>query len=116
MKETYCLDVKNYEGRRTVFTYWQRELKAPNRPELREDGILERIKETIENPSFIYQDLEHSDRFAYYRREYKINSRVKYMKLILLDRGQDLFVITAYRPDYVKERGKTTLIYGEDNE
>ncbi len=24
------------------------------------------------------------------------------------------FVITAYRPDYVKERGKTKLIYGKD--
>jgi len=116
MKETYCLDVKDYSGRRTVFTHQQLELKAPNRPELREDGILERIRETIENPTFIYLDLEHSDRFAYYRREYKINSRIKYMKVILQDRKLDLFVITAYRPDYVKERDKTNLVYGEDNE
>src|SRR3989344_5213333 len=113
MKETCCIDVKDYSGRRTIFTHRQLELKSPNRPELREEGILERVKETIENPNFVYLDLEHSDRFVYYRREYKINSRVQYMKVILRDRKEDLFVITAYRPDYVKERGKTKLIYGE---
>lgn len=116
MKETCCIDVKDYSGRRTVFTDRQRELKAPNRPELREDGILERIKETIENPSFIYLDLEHTNRFAYYLSEYTINSRVIYMKVILQERKNDLFVITAYRPNYVKERGKTKLVYGKDNE
>ena len=116
MKETYCLTVENYEGRRVVFTDQQRESKAPNRPELREDGILERIRKTIEHPTFVYLDFEHAHRFAYYRREYKINDRVRYVKVVLQERTHDLFVVTAYRPNYVKERGKTKLLHGEDNE
>lgn len=52
----------------------------------------------------------------YYKREYKINSSVRYLKVVLNDRGDHLFVVTAFRPDYVKERGKTKLLYGTDNE
>ena len=115
MKEIYSLDVKDYGGRRVVFTDQQRELKAPNRPELREKGILERIRRTIENPGFVYSDIEHRHRLAYYREEYKINGTVRYMKVVLQNRNNYLFVITAYRPNYVKERGKSKLIYGKDN-
>ena len=39
-----------------------------------------------------------------------------YTKVILLKLKTHDVVITAYRPDYVKERGKTGLIYGTDND
>ena len=116
MKETYCLTVKDYEGRAVVFTEQQLALKAPRRPELREEGILDRIKETVIRPGFVYTDFEHSGRLAYYLEEYRLNGRIRYMKVVLQPRSSDLFVVTAYRPDYVKERGKTKLIYGTDNE
>ena len=38
------------------------------------------------------------------------------MKVMLANHPSYLFVITAYRPNYVKERNKTKLIYGKDNE
>ena len=116
MEQSYRLSVKDYMGRKAVFTNKQFDLKAPFRPELREDGIIDRIKETIEKPTFVYEDFEYKKRLAYYRKEYKINNRTRYIKVILQAQNSCLFVVTAFRPDYVKERGKTKLLYGEDNE
>lgn len=106
-KDTCCLITKNHEGKLTVFTKKQFELKSRQRPELREENILERVQQTIEKPSFIYEDYEDPvNRLACYLFEYKINSRSRYMKVILRNYPSYLFVITAYRPDYVKERTK----------
>jgi hypothetical protein len=112
-----CLITKNYEGKLTIFTKKQFKLKSKQRPELREKDILERIKKTVENPTFIYEDYTKSKkRVAYYLYEYKINGIVKYMKVMINRCSNYLFIITAYRPNYVKERDKTKLLYGEDNE
>ncbi len=110
------MEVKNYEGKTVVFTDRQLALKSPRRPELREEGILDRIAQTVAQPSFVYEDYEHPGRLAYYREEYKIDGRVRYMKVVVQTRDSDLFIVTAFRPDYVKERGKTKLAYGTDNE
>ncbi len=115
-KENYCFITKDYSGLRVVFTKKQYELKAKLRPELREKGILDRVKETTESPDFVYEDYEKKNRFAYYSREYRINSRTRYMKVILSKGKNCLFTITAFRPDYVKEINKTKLLYGNDNE
>jgi hypothetical protein len=111
-----CIDTKNHEGKHTVFTEKQRVEKAKKHPELREDHFIARVKKTIEIPDFIYEDLDKKSHLSYYCREYKINSRVCYTKVVLKDIKRYYFVITAYRPDYVKERGKTKLIYGKDND
>ena len=116
MAETYCLDTTDCFGRRIVFTDTQRELKARQRPELREEGILARIKQAVCNPTFVYPDLDTGNRLAYYTLEYRANNRSHYMKVVAKDRGEDMFIITAYRPDYVKERGKSTLKYGNDDQ
>lgn len=84
-------------------------------PELREDFFIENVKKTIESPTFVYEDLSTTARVAYYCREFKINSRIRYTKVVLAERQNHLFVITAYRPDYVKERDKTKLLYGQDD-
>lgn len=89
-------------------------MKSGMRPELREPGIINRIKETIEHPSFVYRDLAGSDRLVYYKYEYSVNGRSRYLKVVISTENKPYFVITAYRPDYVKERGKTELIYGKD--
>jgi len=112
-----CLITKNHEGIMVVFTKKQLDLKAKQRPELREEGILHRIEETIKNPTFIYEDYENrKQRVAYYCYEYKIDGRDRYMKVMLSIHLDYLFVITAYRPDYIKERGKTNLLYGTHND
>lgn len=112
-----CLITKNYNGRLTVFTKKQFDLKSKQRPELRERNILDRIKVTVEKPSFVYEDYaDKKNRFAYYLYEYKINGKIRYMKVVLADKKDHLFIITAFRPDYVKEKSKTKLLYGTDIE
>jgi len=113
---TNCIDTKNYEGIRTVFTEARRLEKAQKHPELRQSSFIERVKKTIEKPDFVYEDMDGISRRACYCREFKINSRIMYTKVILLKLKTHDVVITAYRPDYVKERGKTGLIYGTDND
>lgn len=100
----------------SFFTEDQWQEKQQKHPELREKTFIERVKQTIEAPSFVYEDFLKSERFVYYCREFKINSRTVYTKIVLVEQTEDLFVITAYRPDYVKERSKTKLLYGKDED
>lgn len=111
-----CVDTRGYDGVRTVFVESNRMRKSRKHPELRRLDFIERIKEVVETPNFVYEDLDKINRRAYYGREYKINSRVRYTKVVVLKLKALNIVITAYRPDYVKERGKTKLIYGTDND
>lgn len=111
-----CVDTKNYEGVHTVFTESQRAEKAKKHPELRLADFIKKVKETIERPDFVYEDIDDKYHYSYYCREYKINSRIKYTKVVLLKLKTHYIVITTYRPDYVKERNKTVLIYGKDND
>jgi len=117
-KDKNCLIAKHYSGKRTIFTKKQQKLKSQKRPELRDDSFINgRLKKAIESPNFAYQDLAKPKiRHAVYLEEFRINNRYRYTKVILEEKLNYFFVVTAYRPDYVKERGKTKLIYGEDNE
>jgi len=117
MVEDICLKTKRYNGgKRVIFTEKQRILKSEKHPELREpDFINRRIKNTIENPNFVYQDLAKPfNREALYITEFKINNIFRYTKVILEKREDYFFVITAFRPNYIKEKGKTKLIYGKE--
>jgi len=111
MKE-YCISTKDYAGIKTVFTERQRQLKMLKHPELREYGFIKRVKETIENPGFIYEDFAEVGRLVYYKHEYSVNGRPKYVKISIDVKKVPHFVITAFRPDKVKEKGRTKIIYG----
>ena len=116
MKEALCLDVLDKDGVRVIFTKKQRLLKMEKHAELREDAFLARLSEAIRKPSFVYANFEKPrKRQALYFREFKFNGRIRYIKVVLEKQRNRLFLITAYRPDYVKERGKTKLLYGNDN-
>lgn len=112
----FCIETKNHEGKRAIFTEKQRQEKAKKHPELRDDFFIENVQRTIESPTFVYEDLLAMERVVYYCREFKINSLVRYTKVVLTEDDAHFFVITAYRPDYVKERGKTKLLYGQDDD
>jgi len=118
-EEDYCFKCTNNQGRSVVFTKDQYEKKSKQRPELREPGIQKRMIEAINNPQFVYEDYESPKlRYAYYKEEYSINEKSKYMKVILSEYnkgGFDLFVVSAFRPDYIKEEGKTKILYGNHN-
>jgi len=108
------LRCNDYRGIPVVFTEVQRALKSEKHPELRDASFVERIKKALQSPHFIYPDLTKKKRFAYYYIEYSINGRKKYTKVILQTQVSLCFIVTAFRPDYVKERGKVTPIYGKD--
>lgn len=112
-----CLSTNDYKNNQVVFSEEQRLLKADKHPELREpDFINGRVKVAIQSPDFIYQDLMNpKERIAVYKLEYVVNGRSRYTKVIISAKSNPYFIITAYRPDYVKERGKTKLLYGKDN-
>ncbi len=110
-----CVDTKNYEGVQTIFTQEQREKKWLKHPELRDDDFIKRIKSTVEAPSFVYKDLAKNGRLVYYKYEYSVNGRARYIKVVLVARKNSRLIVTAYRPDYVKERGKTKLVYGKND-
>ena len=111
-----CIDTRNYAGVRTILTENQRQIKMVKHPELRDDGFIKRVKETIENPGFIYEDFAESDRLVYYRHEYSVNGQPRYVKVSIDIEKIPYFVITAFRPARVKERGKTKLIHGNDEQ
>lgn len=113
----YCLEVLDYEGNKVIFTEEQRIKKSAKRPELRDDKFINgRLKQAINCPTFVYQDCDKpNNRKAFYLEEFRINGKIRYTKVIVDFKQKPQFVITAYRPDYVKERGKTKLLYGKDN-
>jgi hypothetical protein len=112
-----CLITTDHEDKKVIFTERQRLLKSDKHPELRSpDFINGRVKDAIKNPDFIYQDLGRpEERIAVYKLEFKINERNKYTKIVMNTRPNSYFIITAFRPENVKERGKTKLLYGKDN-
>lgn len=112
MSKNLCLEAQ-HKGKRTIFTERQRLLKCPKRPELRDSSFINgRLKQCIETPHLIFQDLMLPDkRRACYLEEYTTNNYKRYTKVVLEERKNYFFVITAYRPNYIKEKGKTTLLY-----
>ena len=112
----YCLDTTNYEKKRVIFLEVTRRIKANKHPELRDDKFINgQVREAVNNPDFVYEDyVSPSDRQAHYKFNFSVNGRSIYTKVVITRTGDPLMVITAFRPDYVKERGKTQIIYGED--
>lgn len=112
----YCIDTKDHNGIRVILIEAHRQRKMIKHPELREPSFLLRIKAVIENPGFIYEDFAEKDRLVYYKYEYSVNGRAKYIKVVVQVRNTPFTIVTAFRPDRVKERGKSKLIYGKDEE
>lgn len=116
MTSGYCLKTKNHEGKDVVFTEKQRLTKIEKRAELRDPRFINGLlKEAIQFPDFIYPDLDRlRGRHVLYKVRYLKNGRPRYVKVVVNPKVDPIFVITAYMPDYVKERGKVDLIYGKD--
>lgn len=114
MTEDLCLKTKNHEGKDVIFTEKQRLEHCDKHPELRDPKFINgSLKEAIQAPEFIYLDLE-SVRHVLYKIRYISNKKPRYVKVVINPNVNPLFVVTAYAPDYIKERGKTKLIYGKD--
>jgi hypothetical protein len=112
-----CLETVDHENNKVIFTEEQRQKKAVKHPELRDNNFINsRLKQTINRPDFIYQDCDKpNSRNALYLKEFVLNGKPRYTKVTIDFKKKPQFVVTAYRPDYVKERNKTKLLYGHDN-
>ena len=109
----YCLQTKNYEGKTVVFEENVRLLKAKKHSELRVPSFINgRVQKTIKAPEFVYDVFGYEGlRAAYYMEEFIVNGISRYTKVVVEQIGNPLKVITAFRPNNVKESGKTKLLY-----
>lgn len=110
----HCLDTRDYENERVVFDEDNRKKHALKHPELDDQGYINgRLQQAIKKPDFVYQALDDpTNKRVHYLHEYSNNGRSIYTKVIIMLRRNCNYVVTAWRIDYVKEKGKTKLIYG----
>ncbi|MDP2692656.1 MAG: hypothetical protein Q8O88_03400 [bacterium] len=113
--EGYCLLTQNYENRGVCFEEKRRKIKALKHSELRDPKFINgRVKQTINNPDFIYSDFDYpKSREVYYKFEFKINGKNVYTKVVIDITKIPLLVVSVFRPDYIKEQNKTKLLYGK---
>ncbi len=116
MDETeYCLKTEDDLGNKVVFSEKQRRKKAKSHPELRDDKFINgRLKTAINHPHFVYGDVAKNNFHCYYIREFHFDtSRGKgwqYTKVIVLVIVKPYQIITAFRPQIIKEEGRTKCL------
>jgi hypothetical protein len=94
------LDIKDYRGKRIIFTKEKWKEKSIQHTELRNKEFLKSIKKAIENPTEVWEDYGSKKRKCYYWR-YGINI---YVKVVILEVGNPYNVITAYKINKIKEK------------
>lgn len=111
-----CLEIEDYQGSRVVFYEKTRLKKAKKRPELRSTDFLKgQLTQAVKNPWRIYKDFNKTkERRCYYYKEYSTKIKTKYTKVVIDISENPYIIITAYRPDYIKEEklnSKSEKIY-----
>jgi len=114
--EDNCLKTTDFENKTVVFVESQRAIKAKKHPELRDPAFIAgRVRDAVCTPSFVYADLGAPlVRRAHYLKEFVVNGSARYTKVIVDISLEPRKIISAFRPDCVKENGKTELLYGKD--
>ncbi len=110
MDKGMCLEIDDYNGNKVIFYETTRVKKAKKRPELREKSFLNgQLREAIKNPWRIYEDFDRpKERHAYYYKEYSTREKTQYAKVVIEISAKPFIVITAYRPDRIKEESETS--------
>jgi hypothetical protein len=73
------------------------------RPELNDKYFQSLINEAISMPDLTYEDLYNKNRICYYRKEWQIDQRIMYVKVVVDINERPIPIITAFRDDCVKE-------------
>lgn len=109
-----CLECSDYLERIVRFEEANRVRHALKHPELDDPEFINgRVKKAIVEPTFVYKTIANSKRTANYLYEYTNNGTNIYTKVIIEYRYRVGYVVSAWRIPYVKERGKTAIVYGE---
>jgi len=100
-----CLDITDYCGRRVIFREVVRQKKLPKRPELRNDDFIHgQLTKAIKEPTYIYEDFDRpTERHVYYYEEYTTVNGIKYTEVVIDIAILPFEIVTAYRPNYIKE-------------
>jgi hypothetical protein len=111
----FCLEAHTWEGKKVIFEETNRAAHESKHPELADPSYIQgRVRDAIERPTFVYRDFEHpKKRIVCYLEEYRLNGTPRYTKVVLIKGSEPWKVATAFRIDYVKEQGRTEIIYGK---
>ncbi len=104
------MEIDDYNGDRVIFYEATRIKKAKKRPELREKSFLNgQLREAINSPWRIYEDFDRpKERRVYYCKEYSTREKTQYTKVVVEISTKPFVIITAYRPDRIKEESETS--------
>jgi hypothetical protein len=107
-KEPTCKGVAfsfSINNQRYVMCTFNYDKHKPYRRELEDVYFRKLIKESLEQPDFIYKDLnlQKKGRFCYYKKQYQVGHRSIYIKTIINILECPIAIITAYKDDFIKE-------------
>lgn len=100
------LETNDYRGQHCIFTQAQVDSHIHRRPELRDPGFKSRIIAALQTPDIIYPDYAKRKRHVYYRKEYQVNGVAWYVKVVVQMSSNPCFIVTAFRPNNIKEANK----------
>lgn len=98
-----AIEFADIKGR---FTYWPEESYKEHQkkhPELRDGALDDRIKETKNNPDVIIGSKDYDKCVCFYKLEYTFEKSRRYTKVIIRKQKNSDKILTAYRPDVIKE-------------
>jgi len=106
--EPLVFDVKDYRGRRIIFTKKKLKEKRADHPELDLVQFIRAVKNAVITPEEVWPDYFDSHKHCYYGK-YETNMYAKVVVYVGVARGESRRVVSAYSIDYVKERKYKTL-------
>lgn len=106
--EPLVFDVKDYRGRRVIFTKKKLKEKRDDHPELDLVQFLRAVKDAVISPEEVWPDYFDPHKHCYYGK-YETNMYAKVVVYVRAGVGEPCRVVSAYSIDYIKEKKYKTL-------
>jgi hypothetical protein len=106
--EPLVFDVKDYRGRRVIFTKKKLKEKRADHPELDLVQFIRAVKDAITAPEEVWPDYFDTHKHCYYGK-YETYMYAKVVVYVGVAKGEPCRVVSAYSIDYVKEKKYKTL-------
>lgn len=96
-------DVRDYRGRRVIFTKKKLKEKRADHPELDLVQFLRAVKDAVIAPEEVWPDYFDPRKHCYYGK-YETNMYAKVVVYVGVGKGELCRVVSAYSIDYIKEK------------
>lgn len=107
--ETLVFDVRDYRGKRIIFTKKKLKEKCADHPELHLIQFIGAVKNALIEPEEVWPDyVDPRNKHCYYGK-YETNIYAKVVVYVGVGRQEPCRVVSAYAIDYIKERKYKTL-------